>query len=89
MGQDHIWFESDQFGRVPADFGLVGRGPARLELHVAANRPTKFLKFLFKGLYLSLKFHIARACRQQHANTPHTVSLLCTHASRQHRRCNA
>ena len=45
--------------------------------------------FLFEGLHLSLKFHIARACRQQHANTPHTVSLLCTQASRQHRRCNA
>src|SRR5215472_4407104 len=82
MCKDHIWFERDQFRGAFANFVKVVRSPARLDLNVLANQPTKFLEFLLEGLHLNLKFHIGGACGKENANMPDTIGLLGTRPKR-------
>ena len=41
MGQDDVGRERGQFRRVPANFGGIGRGPAGVDAHVAADGPAQ------------------------------------------------
>ena len=41
MGQDDVGRERGQFRRVPANLGGIGRGPAGVDAHVAADGPAQ------------------------------------------------
>ena len=76
MGQDHIWLERDQFGGVPANFGGIGRGPADVNLHVAADDPARLLQSLQERIDTDLKLRIVRGCGRDNADSPHALALL-------------
>jgi hypothetical protein len=64
VGQNHVRRERDQLCGVPANFGGVGRGPARVDPHIVADAPARLLQTLQEGPDACLKFRIVRRSRQ-------------------------
>ena len=63
MGQDDVRRERDQFRRVPANLGGIGRGPAGVDPHVAADGPAQLRQPLQERPDAGLKFRIVRGLR--------------------------
>ena len=76
MGQDDVRRERGQFRRVSANFGGIGRGPADVDPHVAADGPAQLLQPLMERREAGLKFRIVRGCGQEYADASHTLGLL-------------
>ncbi len=75
-GQDDIWCEREQFRRVSANALGIARGPASVDLHVAAVDPAQLLQPLQECGEAGLPFHIVRGERHEHADAPHAVRWL-------------
>ena len=88
MGNDDVRRKCRQLRCVSANFIDVGRGPARVDLHVAANAPSGLLETLQKRPDAGLKFGIVRSRGQENANAPHPVWMLRARRERP-RRCAA
>src|SRR5262249_39622771 len=56
-----------------------GRGPARVDLHVAADAPAGLLETLQERAEAGLKFPIVRSRGQENANEAHLLALLRAH----------
>src|SRR5215813_4658060 len=76
MGYDHVRRERRQLCCVPANFIGFGRGPARVDLHVAADAPAGLLETLQESAEAGLKFPIVRTRGQENANEAHLLALL-------------
>src|SRR5262245_40414373 len=59
-----------------ANFTGVGRGPACVDLHVAADAPAGLLETLQEGSNAGLKFPIVRSRGQENANEAHAFAVL-------------
>src|SRR5215510_10811810 len=86
MGYDHVRRERRQLCCVPANFIGFGRGPARVDLHVAADAPAGLLETLQERAEAGLKFPIVRSRGQENANEAHLLALLRAHRERPRRR---
>ena len=86
MGQDDVRRERDQFRRVSANVGGIGRGPAGVDPHVAADGPAQLRQRLQERPDAGLKFRIVRGCGQEHADAPHPLGLLRARRERPRRR---
>ena len=75
MGQNDVGRERSQFRRVPANLGGIGRGPAGVDAHVAADGPARLLQSLLECPHTGLKFHVARGSGQQHTDAPYALGL--------------
>ena len=84
-GQDDVRRERDQFRRVFANFGGIGRGPAGVDAHVAADGPAQLRHRLQECPDAGLIFRIVRGCGQEHADPSHPLGLL--RARRKRPRC--
>jgi hypothetical protein len=82
MGQDYVGCERGQLRCVSANLGDVGRGPARVNPHVAADGPTQLLQSLQERSDTGLKFQIVRGCGQENADSPYPLALLRTRRER-------
>ena len=82
VGKDDIGRERRQFRRVSANVVGIGRGPAGVDPHVAADGPARLRQLLQERPHPGLKFRIVRGCGQEHADAPHPVGLLCTRRER-------
>src|SRR5215831_14030494 len=82
MGYDHVRRERRQLCCVPANFIGFGRGPARVDLHVAADAPAGLLETLQERAEAGLKFPIVRSRGQENANEAHLLALLRAHRER-------
>src|SRR6516165_9114798 len=87
MGYDHVRRERRQLCCVPTNFIGFGRGPARVDLRVAADTPAGLLETLQECAEAGLKFPIVRSRRQENANEAHLLALLRAHRERP--RCRA
>src|SRR5215472_15914229 len=76
MRQDDVRRERGQFCCVPANFAGIGRGPASVDAHVAADGPSQQRQLLQERPDPGLKFRIIRGCGQEHADPTHTLTLL-------------
>src|SRR5262249_19310238 len=76
MGYDHVRPERRQLCCVPANFIGFGRGPARVDLHVAADAPAGLLETLQERAEAGLKFPIVRSRGQENANEGRLLALL-------------
>ena len=76
MGQNDVGRERGQFRRLSANLGGIGRGPAGIDPHVAADGPAQERQPLQERPNAGLIFQVVRGCRQQHANAPHALALL-------------
>jgi|SRR6516162_3678365 len=76
MGYDHVRRERRQLCCVPTNFIGFGRGPARVDLQVAADTPAGLLETLQECAEAGLKFPIVRSRRQENANEAHLLALL-------------
>ena len=76
MGQDDVGRERGQFRRVSANVGGIGRGPARVDPHVAADGPAQERQRLLERPDAGLKFRVVRGSGQEHADAPHALALL-------------
>src|SRR5262249_39956584 len=85
-GNEHVGRERGQFGRMPAKAVGIGRGPARVNLHVAANRPAQLRQCLQKRPDAHLRIWIVRRQGHEHADAPHAVGLLLARRERPRRR---
>src|SRR5262249_45885245 len=86
MGYDHVRRERRQFCCVPANFIGFGRGPARVNLHVAADAPAGLLETLQESAEAGLKFPIVRTRGQENANEAYLLPLLRPRRERPRRR---
>ena len=86
MGQDDVRRERGQFRRVSANVGGIGRGPAGVDPHVAADGPAQLRQPLQERPDAGLKFRIVRGCGQEHADAPHPLALLRARRERPRRR---
>src|SRR5215468_3758971 len=86
MGYDHVRRERRQLCCVPANFIGFGRGPARVDLHVAADAPAGLLETLQERAEAGLKFPIVRSRGQENANKAHLLALLRPRRNRPSRR---
>ena len=86
MGQDDVRRERDQFRRVSANVGGIGRGPAGVDPHVAADGPAQLLQPLQERPDAGLKFRIVRGRGQEYADAPHPLGLLRARRERPRRR---
>ena len=87
MGQDDVGRERDQFRRVSANVVGIGRGPADVDPHVAADRSSPIAaSALQERCDAGLKFRIVRGCGQEHADAPHALGLLRARRERPRRR---
>src|SRR5215471_394886 len=86
MGYDHVRRERRQLCCVPANFIGFGRGPARVDLHVAADAPAGLLETLQERAEAGLKFPIVRSRGQENANEAHLLALLRPRRNRPSRR---
>src|SRR5215469_13773265 len=59
-----------------ANFGDVGGGPARIDLHITADGPAQKRLRLQERSKEGLKSRIVRGCGQEHANASHAFALL-------------
>ena len=59
-GQDDVRRERDQLRRVFANLGGIGRGPARLDPHIAADGPAEERQLLIERSEARLKYGIFR-----------------------------
>jgi hypothetical protein len=85
MGQDDVGRERGQFRRVPANLGGIGRGPAGVDAHVAADGPAQLPQALKERSEASLKFRIVRGCGQEHTDKAHPLPLLRARGERRDR----
>jgi hypothetical protein len=76
MRQDDIGRQRGQFRCVPANVGGIGRSPAGVDPHVAADAPARLLQPLQERPEPVLKYRIVRGCGQEHADAPHPLGLL-------------
>src|SRR5262245_40359842 len=86
MGYDHVRRERRQLCCVPANFIGFGRGPARVDLHVAADAPAGLLETLQERAEAGLKFPIVRSRGQENANEARLLALLRARRERPRRR---
>jgi hypothetical protein len=63
-GQDDVRSERGQFCRVSANVGGIGRGPAGIDAHVAADDPAQLRQRLQERSDPGLKFRVVRGCGQ-------------------------
>src|SRR5215831_11445872 len=89
MGYDHVRRERRQLCCVPANFSGFGRGPARVDLHVAADAPAGLLETLQESAEAGLKFPIVRTRGQENANEAYLLALLRPRRKRPRGRCAA
>src|SRR5215471_11196068 len=59
-----------------ANFGDIGGGPARIDLHITADGPAQKRLRLQERSKEGLKSRIVRGCGQEHANASHAFALL-------------
>src|SRR5262249_19222961 len=59
-----------------ANFTGIGRGPARVDPHVAADAPARLLETLQERPDAGLKFRIVRSRGQENADETHPLALL-------------
>jgi hypothetical protein len=62
MGQNDVRRERGQFRSVSDNFGGIGRGPANVDPHVAADTPAQLLQSLKECPDARLKFRIVGGC---------------------------
>src|SRR5262249_11784775 len=82
MGQDCVWRERRQLCCVSANFIGLGRCPACVDLHVAADAPAGLLETLQEGSKAGLKFPIVRSRGQENANEAHAFAVLSARRER-------
>src|SRR5262249_39192122 len=87
--EDDVGRERGQFCRVPANFAVIGRGPAGIDAHVAADGPAQERQRLQERPNAGLPFRIVRRCGQKHANAPNPLALLRLPRERPRRRSAA
>jgi len=87
-GQDDVWRERKQLGRVFANALGIARPPARVDLHVAGDDPARLPQPLQERGDAGLSFRILRGRRHEHADAPHPLALLRACRERV-RRCRA
>src|SRR5262245_57856085 len=75
-GNNDVGRERGQFGRVSAKAVGVGRGPARLDLQVAAGSPAQLLQALQERRDADLCVGIVRGQGHEHADALHSLGLL-------------
>src|SRR5262249_51265847 len=63
-----------------------GRGPAGVDLHVAADGPVRKRQPLMERREAGLIFRIVRGCGQENTDAPHTLALLPARRERPRRR---
>ena len=85
MGENDVGRERDQFRRLSANIGGIGRRPAGVDPHVAADGPAQLRQRLLERPDAGLIFRIVRGCGQEHADATHALGLLRT---RGERRCS-
>ena len=61
---------------MPADLVSIGRAPASVDPHVAADGPSQQRQLLQERPDPGLIFRIIRGCGQEHADPTHTLTLL-------------
>jgi hypothetical protein len=61
---------------VSANLGGIGRGPAGVDPHVAADDPAQLRQRLQERSDPGLKFRVVRGCGQDDADAPHPLALL-------------
>src|SRR5215470_2017810 len=86
MRQDDVRRERGQFCCVPANFAGIGRGPANVDAHVAADGPSQQRQLLQERPDPGLPFRIVRSCGQEHADPTDALTLLCACRKRPRRR---
>src|SRR5262245_38616032 len=69
-----------------ADFTGIGRSPARVDPHVAADAPARLLETLQERPDAGLKFRIVRSRGQENADETHPLALLRVRSERPRRR---
>jgi hypothetical protein len=67
---------------VPANVVGFGRGPADVDVHVAAVAPAQSLQALLERCDPGLIVSIVGGRGHQHADAPHAVALLCARRER-------
>ena len=82
-GEDDVGRKRGQLRRVPANLCGIGRGPAGVDAHVAADGPARLLQALMKCRDAKLKFRIVRGGRQEHADAAYAFALLRARRERQ------
>src|SRR5215467_10773278 len=88
-GKDDVRRERNQLCRLLANVGGIGRGPADIELYVAADAPACFLQSLLKCPHASLILSIIRNGGHEYADAPHALALLRARRERPRCRCAA
>src|SRR5262245_8757008 len=86
-GQDDVRCERDQFRRVSTSAVGIASAPAIVDPHVAALGPAQLLQHLQERRDAGLAFRIVRGVRDEHADAPHPLALLCERRERP--RCRA
>ena len=81
-GQDDVGRERGQFRRLSANFGGIGRGPAGVDLQVAADAPAQLPQALQECPDAGLPCRIVRSCGYEYADAPHPLALLRTRGER-------
>ena len=76
MGKNDVGRERDQFRRMAANFGCIGRGPAGVDPHIATDGPARKRKPLQECCHPGLILRIICGCVQEHADAPHALGLL-------------
>src|SRR5262249_52511187 len=76
------WRERRQLCCVSANFIGLGRCPACVDLHVAADAPAGLLETLQEGSKAGLKFPIVRSRGQENANEAHAFAVLSARRER-------
>ena len=74
--QQHIWRESNQFGRIVPHSLSTAQRPAAVDLHVAAYLPVQLLYALHKCSVTRLRFRIVRGDVRKHPNPTNALSPL-------------
>src|SRR5215472_8116645 len=82
MRQDDVRRERGQFCCVPANFAGIGRGPANVDAHVAADGPSQQRQLLQERPDPGLPFRIVRSCGQEHADPTDALTLLSARRER-------
>src|SRR5262245_14040780 len=76
VGQNDVRSKRGQFRRVSANIAFIGRSPASVDPHIAADAPAQLLQPLQERPDAGLKFHIVRSGGQDYADEPHPLGLL-------------
>jgi hypothetical protein len=76
LGQNHVWRERDKLRRVFAEAIGITFGPAIVDSHIAADRPTQVRERLLERRVARRPFRIVLGENTKHADEPNTLWLL-------------